>query len=212
MSVSDEENIYIFPDDIPVNIANPADLAHLKRIFRGKELYFVAGSDVIENASCYRKPPVSRFHTFNESYYLQKSSDERRDGSAYEKPYPISGNVINLHLEEYFEDISSTRIRENIDSNRDISNLIDPVAQNYIFENGLYMREPAYKHILQARDIHLSEFCKGDPAVLDDLAPMLKRQGYDMKTLSEYLSQEHVRTDLHTGTGEMTIRWWLSLP
>lgn len=193
MSVSDEENIYIFPDDIPVNIANPADLAHLKRIFRGKELYFVAGSDVIENASCYRKPPVpDSIHSMNHIIF-KRSSDERRDGSAYEKPYPISGNVINLHLEEYFEDISSTRIRENIDSNRDISNLIDPVAQNYIFENGLYMREPAYKHILQARDIHLSEFCKGDPAVLDDLAPMLKRQGYDMKTLSEYLSQEHVR-------------------
>ena len=30
MSVSDEESIYIFPDDFPVNIANPADLTKLK--------------------------------------------------------------------------------------------------------------------------------------------------------------------------------------
>ena len=81
------------------------------------------------------------------------------------KPYPIDGKIINLHLEEYFEDISSTRIRENIDSGRDISNLIDPVAQNYIFEKGLYMREPAYKHVLQARDIHLEEFKRGDSSV-----------------------------------------------
>lgn len=193
MSVSDEENIYIFPDDIPVNIANPADLARLKKIFSGRELYFVAGSDVIKNASCYRQPPAAdSIHSMNHIIF-KRSSDERRDGLAGEKPYPITGNVINLHLEEYFEDISSTRIRENIDSNRDISNLIDPVAQNYIFENGLYMREPAYKHVLQARDIHLSEFCSGDPAVLEDLRPLLSQQGYDMDELCSYLSQDNVR-------------------
>lgn len=112
MSVSDEENIYIFPDDIPVNIANPADLARLKKIFSGRELYFVAGSDVIKNASCYRQPPAAdSIHSMNHIIF-KRSSDERRDGLAGEKPYPITGNVINLHLEEYFEDISSTRIRE----------------------------------------------------------------------------------------------------
>ena len=117
-----------------------------------------------------------------------------RDGLARRKSRIRSqAMIINLHLEEYFEDISSTSIRENIDSNRDISNLIDPVAQNYIFENGLYMREPAYKHVLQARDIHLSEFCSGDPAVLEDLRPLLSQQGYDMDELCSYLSQDNVR-------------------
>ena len=151
------------PDDIPVNIANPKDLIRLREIFCGRELYFVAGSDVIENASCYRVPPSDgSIHSMNHIIF-KRSSDERRDASAGETPYPISGDVINLHLEEYFEDISSTRIRENIDSGRDISNLIDPVAQNYIFETGLYMREPAYKHVLQARDMHLEDFGSADP-------------------------------------------------
>ena len=114
--MSDEENIYIFPDDIPVNIANPKDLIRLREIFCGRELYFVAGSDVIENASCYRVPPSEgSIHSMNHIIF-KRSSDERRDASAGETPYPISGDVINLHLEEYFEDISSTRIRENIDS------------------------------------------------------------------------------------------------
>ena len=166
MSVSDEENIYIFPDDIPVNIANPSDLARLKKIFEGKELSFVAGSDVIENASCYRSAPTKNSIHSLDHIIFKRTSDERRDGSVKKKPYPIDGKIINLHLEEYFEDISSTRIRENIDSGRDISNLIDPVAQNYIFEKGLYMREPAYKHVLQARDIHLEEFKRGDSTEL----------------------------------------------
>ena len=193
MSVSDEENIYIFPDDIPINIANPADLAKLKKIFAGKELYFVAGSDVIENASCYRmEPQPDSIHTLNHIIF-KRSSDERRDASANQTHYPISGKIINLHLEEYFEDISSTRIRENIDSGRDISNLIDPVAQNYIFENGLYMREPAYKHVLQARDIRLEAFGTANPAILEDLQADLTAQGYDLSAVRSYLSDASVR-------------------
>lgn len=192
MSVSDEENIYIFPDDIPVNIANPKDLAALKKIFKGKELYFVAGSDVVENASCYRVAPVKdSIHSMNHILF-KRSSDEKRDGSKNNAPYPITGDVITLHLEEYFEDISSTRIRENIDSNRDISNLIDPVAQNYIFENNLYMREPAYKHLLQSRDIQLEGFGEASSKALSDLKDELVQQGYNIDTISNYLDRQDV--------------------
>ena len=69
----------------------------------------------------------------------------------------ITGELIELELPEYLEDISSTRIRENIDLNRDISNLIDPVVQEYIYFNSLYLREPEYKPILRARAIGFEE-------------------------------------------------------
>ncbi len=192
MSVSDEENIYPFPDDIPINIANPRDLGRLREIFRGKELYFVAGDDVVENASCYRQPPVKdSIHSMNH-IIIQRSWDGDRIGSGAMMPYPITGNVINLRLEEHFEDISSTRIRENIDSGRDISNLIDPVAQNYIFDNSLYMREPAYKHVMQAGGIYLSKFTTGDPSPLVDLKPALEEQGYDPDAVTSYLKRDDV--------------------
>lgn len=194
ISVADEENIYVFPDDIPINIANPRDLAKLREIFKERELYFVAGSDVIENASCYRNAPSENsIHSMNHIIF-KRSSDERRDGAKNKKIYPITGDIINLHLEEYYEDISSTRIRENIDSGRDISNLIDPVAQNCIFENSLYMREPAYKHILQARDMKLEEFNKSDVSILDDMGEELDAYGYDLDVLREYLGRKDVKT------------------
>ena len=193
MSVSDEDDMYIFPDDIPVNIANPKDLRRLRDIFQGRELYFVAGSDVIENSSCYRKPPEEdSIHSMNHIVF-RRSSDERKDSSAGEKPYPIRGSVVRLKLDEYFEDISSTRIRENIDSDRDISNLIDPVAQSYIFENSLYMREPAYKHVLQSRDMELTGFSAAYPEILNDMENELKSTGYDMEVLREYFSRDGVR-------------------
>ncbi len=194
MSVADEENIYIFPDDIPINIANPKDLAKLKEIFKGRELYFVAGSDVIENASCYRvEPSPDSIHSINHIIF-KRTSDERRDGAGNKKRYSITADIINLHLEEHYEDISSTRIRENIDSNRDISNLIDPVAQDYIFENSLYLREPAYKHVLQARDINLEEFGNRGDEVISDLREELQQQGYDMDAVCGYLNREDVGT------------------
>lgn len=194
MSVADEENVYVFPDDIPVNIANPKDLARLREIFRGRELYFVAGSDVIENASCYRaEPSENSIHSMNHIVF-KRYSDERRSGAKNKKVYPVTGDMINLHLEEYYEDISSTRIRENIDSDRDISNLIDSAAQNYIFENGLYMREPAYKHVVQARDMKLEEFNKSGESMIDDMAEELSALGYDIRTVRDYLMRSDVRT------------------
>lgn len=193
MSVADEDNIYIFPDDIPVNIANPRDLKKLKEIFAGKEIFFVAGSDVIENASCYRAAPVEdSIHTFNHIVFKRKS-DERRNGPQKNASHPISGDIVNLHLEEHYEDISSTRIRENIDSNRDISNLIDPVAQNYIYDRNLYLREPAYKHVLQARDISLEVLKQGDHRILEDLADELESYGYDVAKVGEYLDRRDVK-------------------
>ncbi len=196
MSVADEENIYIFPDDIPVNIANPSDLRRLKELFAGRELYFVAGSDVIENASCYRTPPApDSIHSFNHIIFKRASAEQKgQKGKRRARRYPISGRVINLHLAAYYEDISSTRIRENIDLNRDISNLIDPVAQNYITENSLYLREPAYKHIIQTQDISIGSYQKRGAAALDDLADELTARGFSCERIAAYLERPDVMT------------------
>ena len=194
MSVADEENMYIFPDDIPVNIANPDDLSVLKEIFKGRELFFVAGSDVIRNASCYRaEPSENSIHSFNHIIFRRQSQEQAGAGTEPVR-YPVTGRVINLTLEEYFEDISSTRIRENIDLNRDISNLIDPVAQNYIYENSLYLREPAYKHILQAQEIRLEEYASRGRSAIEGLEDELKGRGYDMDAVIAYLDREDVNT------------------
>ncbi len=155
MSVANEDDIYLFPDDIPVNIANPADLKRLRELFPDQELYIVVGSDVVSNASSYKKPPEPwSIHSLNHIIFLRDTMEG--SGSAEGGEHLITGRVVRLKLPLQLEDISSTRIRENVDYNRDISNLIDPVAQNYIYENSLYLREPQYKPILQARAIHLS--------------------------------------------------------
>lgn len=192
MSIAGETDMYIFPDNIPVNIANPDDLSRLRDLFEDRDLYIAVGSDVIRNASSYKaKPSVNSIHSFNHIVFARAA---RKTENADTAAYPIRGDVINLTLRKYYEDISSTRIRENIDMGRDISNLIDPVVQSYIYDNNLYIRQPAYKHEIQARDLHISGYehsnCDAVQAARDDL----EKRGYDVPELMRYLRRPHVRT------------------
>lgn len=156
MSIADENDIFIFPEDISVNIANQHDIAVLKKLFEGKELYIAVGSDVVKNASAYKKEPgENTIHTLNHILF-ERESDEQKDNTSEKASNPVTADVIYLKIGKLYEDISSTKIRENIDMNRDISNLIDNTAQKYIYDKNLYLREPAYKHVLMAREIEIS--------------------------------------------------------
>ena len=166
MSVADEFYIHLFPDDTPVNIANPADLKKLREIFSQQELYIVVGSDVIHNASSYKKEP-EEFSIHSLNHIVFRRAGETHSADLYDK---ITGRVIELELPPNLEEISSTKIRENIDHNRDISTLIDPVVQEYIYHKGLYLREPEFKPILRARAVVFEDVAESSPQILDELS------------------------------------------
>ena len=197
MSVADRMNVFLFPDDMPVNIANPKDLKKLKGIFGESRLYMVVGSDVILNASSYRKPPEpDSIHTMNHIVFRRAIGGE--DSKNYEKLKAnykyISGRVQELKLPVYLEDISSTRIRENIDSGRDISNLIDTVAQNFIYENSLYLREPQDKSFLEEQKLLVEPAAQADSSILQGLHEEIKKRGADAAAVEKYIEAPDVRT------------------
>ena len=194
MSVADEEDMYPFPDDIPVNIANPKDVARLKAIFAKKDLYIAVGTDVIENASAYKAAPTKdSIHTVNHIAFARETREnEGRDHD--DGGHGITGKVVYLTLDKFYEDISSTKIRENIDLNRDISNLIDAVAQNFIYDNNMYLREPAYKHVLEARELGIGAFKPRGAESLWPICNKLWNKGYNMDILDKYIERETVRT------------------
>lgn len=158
MSISDELGVFLFPDDIPVNLSNANDLKILREIFREKEIYVVVGSDVLLNATAYKaRPTKNSIHSFNHIVF-NRAKDENIPSTlkkAEESKARIKGNVVELKLPVYLEDISSTQIRENIDNNRDISNLIDSLAQSFIYDKSLYMREPLDKGVLKSKPFNI---------------------------------------------------------
>ena len=150
MSVAGDFRVHLFPDEIPVNIANPQDLKRLRDIFDGMELYIVAGADVIANASAYKKEPEPwSIHSMNHVIFLRPDQPALPPKEALH----MTGDLIELRLPPELEDISSTRIRDNVDQNRDISHFIDPAIQDFIYQNGLYLRDRQDKPLLTASEI-----------------------------------------------------------
>ncbi len=149
MSVANEFHVHLFPEDFPVNIANPDNLRRLRQAFPGRRVSIVVGSDVVAHASSYRKAPTAdSIHTFDHVIF------RRTEPGAEPADYRcITGHVVELTLPPQLEEISSTRIREAVDANRDISNLIDPAVQEFIYRRGLYLREPQDKPVLRTEDL-----------------------------------------------------------
>jgi nicotinic acid mononucleotide adenylyltransferase len=146
MSLSDELGLYIYPDIFPTNIANPLDLKVLKDNFPDSEVYMAVGSDVVLNASCYKaKDEGCSIHQFSHIIFERGKNKKLK---SYMKNV-IHGDIIYLSLTSRFKEISSTQIRSNIDENKDISSLVDPMAQQYIYDNGFYQRESQDKSLIK---------------------------------------------------------------
>ena len=192
ISTAGEEGIYSFPDDIPVNIANNYDIRRLKDLFADKDIYIAVGSDVIKNASAYlTEPQEDSVHSLSHIIFERETRENRNEIQG--ETYPISGDVIQLTLDKFYEDISSTRIRENIDLNRDVSNIIDIVAQSFIYENNMYLREPTYKHVIESQEIEISTLESRSPDTLDSIFYELDEMGYDMDALQEYIGRDSTK-------------------
>ncbi len=196
MSVADKMNVFLFPDDVSVNIANPKDLKKLKEIFGEREPYMVVGSDVILNASSYRKPPEENsIHTMNHIVFRRAiNGEESKNYEKLKENYKfISGQIKELKLPVYLEDISSTRIRENIDKGRDISNLIDTVAQSFIYENSLYLREPQDKSFLEEQKL-LVEPASSDRYILKEICEEIQKQGAGIADVEKYIKMPDIKS------------------
>ena len=155
MSVADLNNVFLFPIEIPVNIACPEDLKRLRQSFPDEEVYIVAGSDVVEHASAYRAQSTpDSIHTFPHIIFARNTEGS---GGAWFAPDEAFGRlkseVLWLKLPAYFENMSSTRIRRNVCDNKDIADLVESVVQNYIYEKGLYSMDPIYKRAARTRTV-----------------------------------------------------------
>lgn len=176
MSIGHEKDIYIFPSEIPVNIDNDKDLLKLKSIFEGKEVYIVVGTDVLANASAYKKDGILK--DFSHIIFDRKSFESQNDDKSIieERIKGIRGKVIRLTLPPQYEDISSSQIRRAIDLNMDISNEMDPLAQQYIYKYGLYLNEPRYKSLIQTKTIEIEIINKIDEKIVEHICNNFKSE------------------------------------
>ena len=166
ISVADQWDTYLFPDEIPVNIAMPEDLAKLKSLLPGREVYLVAGSDVIYNASAYRNHAEGGAADFNHIVFCRNTDGVCDHSELY---HIIRGDLKVLSLPSFFETVSSTRIREYVDRKLDISMLVDPVVQSFIYEYGFYVRAPELKNVMRLQDIYFQRYKTAEEHLPEEL-------------------------------------------
>ena len=158
ISVADQPDTYLFPDDIPINIAMPEDLARLRTLLPQRGVSLVAGSDVILGASAYREEQPGGAGEYDHIVFCREGSADRARLEAR-----IHGKCRILSLPPFYETVSSTRIRASIDRKLDISMLVDPVVQTLIYARGFYVRSPESKSLLQREQLSFRLFT-GDAA------------------------------------------------
>ena len=125
----------------------PEDIARLRSCFPGRSVTLVAGCDVVCGASAYRSLRPGGVQELDHLLIRRGETDETDIRTR------LQGRVTFLELPPQLEGISSTRIRESIDQDVDISMLVDPIVQSYIYEYDLYLRSPQHKNVLQAQEL-----------------------------------------------------------
>ena len=186
LSICDEFNIYIYPETMQVNIANPKDLRKLKESFYGSEVYFVSGSDVLLNASCYRKAiEEDSIHTFNHIIFERGNSKKLLAAKSL-----IKGAIEVLKLPAKYSMISSSQIRNYIDKNRDVSTLVDPLVSQYIHENGFYQREPLDKLSLNESHLDFEFIDEVTDTIVSELLSHLNSINEVKSILSQFKDKE----------------------
>ena len=196
MSIADELGVFLFSDDIPVNLANNDDLKVLKSLFPNKDIYIVVGSDVIINATAYKnRPTKNSIHYFNHIVFKRAKDvlTEEAIQKTEKAKSKIKGTLIELQLPLYLEDISSSQIRENIDNNRDISNLIDPMAQNFIYDRNLYIREPLNKTVLKTKPFAIEIIEEISKKVLDQIGYEVLKDKDLYEKIGESLDSKNIK-------------------
>lgn len=167
MSIAGEEDLYLFPQGTPVNIANDEDIQRLSDLYDGK-VTILCGSDVVLNASAYQshKAVADLPHIVflrNEPPATMAIIGERL------QTFQV------LNLPEELKTISSSQIRDYIDDNRDISTLIDPLAQSYIYDNGFYQKTPIEKPMARFNNLKLVIETKWTAQLEAELAQIIQQ-------------------------------------
>ena len=148
MSTADLKDVFLFPEEIPVNIATPADMKCLAEALGTDHPYIVAGYDVVLNASAYRKKVEAySIHSFPHILFTRAQEGENvlPEETKRRIEEKLKAPVTYVRMPALYEEVSSTRVRENVNEGRDISGLVDRGIQNYIYRHGLYSVDSVYK-------------------------------------------------------------------
>lgn len=156
MSISDEMNIYTFPQNQPINLQEPSSLDQLRSIFKGRKVYLIIGEEALIHDSKY-KDLNHEIYKMPHIIYKRESikQSEAHKALIASRIDQMEDDVVIRPLEYKYEMIDVEQIRRNIDRNWDAYDVIDDLATHFIRRKNLYRNEPQFKSIVPLSDVKL---------------------------------------------------------
>lgn len=144
ISIADEFNTYLLPENSRINLGNPNDLLKLNSLFSNKVIYIVANEEMFLNESIY-KQKLMKHSIFNYDHLIIRSkvfTEGEQKSKLNEVKEKIKGNMIELNIP--------------IDNDSKNSSLkIDSQAFKYINNASIYLRDPHDKIVANKRSFKI---------------------------------------------------------
>ncbi len=118
------------------------------------DVNIIAGEDSLINNDAYWDKGNKIFELDHILFEREVAVEENKNKITEHLEW-FSGDVRIEKLPRKFESISSKQIRRNIDKGWDISDLIDPLAQSFVYERNMYKNEPQFKEIATVRSVQV---------------------------------------------------------
>lgn len=117
---------------------------HFYSELKPKNLYFVVGSDMLDNFPTWKSP--ERILQFCTLVAVERRNGEYDDNNSIAKIEALYGKT-PLKLSVYGETVSSTQIRVYTKLGLPLENLVSSEVENYIKSNNLYVGDRFYNYI-----------------------------------------------------------------
>lgn len=125
-------------------------ILHFKSLYKNSILYFIMGSDMLENFPTWKNPQIIVDNC--NLVLIERRNGEFDDGVLISK----INNLFNakvIKLKVYGEDLSSSKVRVYNKLGLDLSELIPDSVNNYIVNNSLFQGDKYYSYIKNALPI-----------------------------------------------------------
>ena len=110
-------------------------MEHFKQIYQNDELFFIVGSDMLENFPKWKYP--EKILNCCKLLYCERA-DEDKDDAIFNSFIALYGEKTVVKLPVKGEDVSSTKVRLYAALGLDISGFVPSGVNDYITTNGLY--------------------------------------------------------------------------
>ncbi|MCH1981925.1 hypothetical protein MCG98_04990 [Ruminococcus sp. OA3] len=116
MAVADLPHVYLFPEEIPINIGNSDDLKKLRRVFSGQDVYLMVKGVALAQQEAYVGTPfAASVHSFPHIIFEQSGAKAQKSREETEKL--LTGEIIYMKLPAYYDSMGDTCVRKEYAGN-----------------------------------------------------------------------------------------------